>query len=75
MYCDEALIDADGDGAADDYGQCVLSDLVVTQADLFTIPDPLKYFYYLVTGENADGEGSLGNSSNGTRRHSRNVCE
>ena len=58
VYCGRELIDTDEDGVADDYGQCVFSDLVETEADLFTTPDPLKKFYYIVAAKNLSGEGS-----------------
>ena len=69
VYRGDELVDQDANGVADDYGTVLLPNLIVTVAVDPQFPlDPLFFFYYLVTAENAEGKGSLGNASNGETR-------
>jgi hypothetical protein len=71
----EPFLDADGDGAAESYGDCLAGNLPspsVTDPDR---PDPGQRFGYLVTGVNSAGaEGSLGNASSGADRPNSASC-
>ena len=66
--------DADFDGLADDYGTCFLPNVFVTQAPDATIPAPDFMYTYLVTGENAVGEGGMGFTSALLERPNRAPC-
>jgi len=68
------LTDADGDGAADDYGECISSGVVGDTLEEPSIPPAGTGYYYLLTGSNDGGESPLGNASNGAPRMNRNPC-
>jgi hypothetical protein len=69
------LGDLDGDGLADDYGQCVAHDLTGEQyTDPTPPPPPGLMSIYLVTAENETGESSLGETSAGLPRPNRAPC-
>jgi len=70
----DRIADLDGNNLADDYGSCFLPDVLVTQAsDSMEPPDGI-FFGYLVTGENAVGEGSLATNSFGVIRPNNTPC-
>jgi hypothetical protein len=66
--------DADGDGVADDYGQCLLVDQAATELSETAVPPRGEAHYYLITAENDAGEGGLGFASNGRERPNVNAC-
>jgi len=68
------LVDADRDGLADDYGTCFRPDLMVPQTQDASGPPTGQMHIYLVTGENAVGEGSLGFTSSRQERPNRTPC-
>jgi hypothetical protein len=70
----QALVDVDGNGAADSYGSCWRFDLTTPEAEELEIPAPSRVWFYLVTAENSVGEGSLGFASNGTQRPNTGPC-
>jgi len=70
----DGLVDADSDGLADDYGGCFQSGLTVAGADDTSIPTVGFSHYYLITAENADGEGVLSVTSAGALRPNRSPC-
>lgn len=70
----QRLVDANHDGIADDYGACLFSGLATDFAVDTLTPPPGSMFTYLVTGENATGEGSLGFTSAGAQRPNRAPC-
>jgi hypothetical protein len=74
VYKARALVDADLNGLADDYGICFLQNLMLPEADDFGIPNPSMFFGYLVTSENALGESNLMTNSAGMVRPNLNPC-
>ena len=68
------LIDVDSNGVADSYGPCFLPDRLVPQGADPSSPLPGRCNYYLVTGENGSGEGTLGSASNGLARPNTLPC-
>jgi hypothetical protein len=68
------LLDADMNGLADDYGTCFLPDLLVSQAMDASNPPASFMHTYLVTGENAVGEGGMGYASNLLQRPNLTPC-
>jgi len=68
------LIDADSDGVADSYGTCFLAGVATTAGADPSSPVSGSTGFYLVTGENASGEGPLGNASNGLPRPNTSPC-
>jgi hypothetical protein len=71
----QRMEDLDGDGTADDYGTCVAHDLTDPEyTDPAPDPDPGYMHVYVVTAENADGEGSMGNTSHGLPRPIYSPC-
>jgi hypothetical protein len=68
------LPDADEDGLADDYGSCYVGDIVGHDVQDASEPPSGQLHWYLVTGENFQVEGSLGNSSGGTERPNPAPC-
>ena len=70
----ERLTDTDGDNLADDYGSCFLPDLLITEASDATVPPRGFFHHYLVTGENAVGEGDLMTNSFGMTRPNNTPC-
>jgi hypothetical protein len=74
LYRALALVDADNDGLADDYGTCFMPGLLLPMADDFSIPNPGRLFSYLVTSVNALGESDLGTNSAGVVRPNLNPC-
>lgn len=69
-----ALPDADGDGVADDYGQCLAVEQASTELSETAVPPLGEAHYYLITAKNDAGEGSLGLASNGGQRPNLNPC-
>jgi hypothetical protein len=57
------------------YGSCLLADIAATTAEDPTLPPFGSGWFYLITGENPLGEGSLGVDSNGIERSSSAPCE
>jgi hypothetical protein len=57
------LPDADRDGLAEEYGSCIGHDLTYEETTDLAEPLPAELHFYLVTGENPLGEGSLGLAS------------
>ena len=70
----DALGDADGDGAAEDYGACLAENLATPRFVDRETPPPGRGFTYLVTGMTAMGEGSLGVASSGAPRPNVRDC-
>jgi hypothetical protein len=68
------LPDADNNRLSDDYGKCLLNDLLTPEATDTTIPAPSFVHYYLVTAENAVGEGSMGTNAFGMTRPNNTPC-
>lgn len=68
------LGDANHDGLADDYGTCVAPGIANSFFDDTLTPPARGLFAYLVTGENAAGEGALGTTSAGVPRPNRAPC-
>jgi len=68
------LIDLDNDKLADDYGTCFLTNLTVSEAFDETDPAVGWAHFYLVSGRNAAGEGSLGTNSLGVAIPNRSPC-
>ena len=66
--------DVDGNNLADDYGSCFLPDVVVTEASDELEPPIGIFFGYLVTGENAVGEGTFTTNSFGVSRPNNSPC-
>lgn len=70
----KTLEDADGDGMADNYGSCLQADIPFpVAADPTDPPDGFTNFY-LITGENDQGEGSLGFNSVPQTRSNQSPC-
>jgi hypothetical protein len=63
-----------GGGVACSYGPCQWSGLVAENAVDATVPLPGKLLYYLITGENLSGEGTMGFSSSGLIRPNVSPC-
>ncbi len=69
-----SLVDADADGLADDYGTCFQPGLTATvMFDSSPVPSGFANFY-LVTGVDSAGEGSMGFNSNLVTRPNRTPC-
>jgi hypothetical protein len=70
-----ALHDADGDGAAQDYGSCFAESLAGPTFVDTGIPSPGQGYIYLITGRTAAGsEGDLGVASSGAPRPNVRDC-
>jgi hypothetical protein len=69
-----ALVDLDGDGAAESYGACFDRSLASLADSDVSIPATGSGFFYLVTGRNLAGEGKLGPSSAGADRPNSSPC-
>lgn len=70
-----SLIDGNGDGVADDYGDCFLPDIASPAGVDVSNPVSGSVHFYLVTAEDATGEGTLGNASNGLERPNLFPCQ
>jgi hypothetical protein len=70
----EQLEDLDEDSLADDYGRCLDAGLTDRQTIDASEPDAGRGHWYLVTGENAAGESSLGMNSQLVERPNRDPC-
>jgi len=70
----DGLVDADSDGLADDYGGCLMPNLTSAEADDTSSPPPGFSHFYLITAENANGEGALTLTSAGLSRPNRSPC-
>jgi hypothetical protein len=68
------LPDLDGNGVADSYGVCAGPESVENQFPDSFAPPGGETSFYLVTGENEVGEGSLGYASNGEPRPNADAC-
>jgi matrixin len=68
------LVDADKSGAADGYGACLDAGVASAVDTDPSIPADGSGFYYLVTGRNSVGEGSLGQASSGAPRPNTSPC-
>jgi len=68
------LLDADHDGVAEEYGLCSQPHLDSNQMMDQTSPPPGQTSYYVVTGGNLLGEGSMGYASNGLPRPNVAPC-
>jgi len=68
------LSDADSNGVADSYGTCFLAGVATTAGADPSSPVAGSTGFYLVTGENAAGEGPPGSASNGLPRPNTNPC-
>ena len=73
-YTAPKLADTDNDGLADDYGSCYQPGLPVTE--MVSPANPASGFvdYYLVTGKNMAGEGTLGHTSSFLIRPNLSPC-
>jgi hypothetical protein len=68
------LLDSDGDGVADSYGSCFVSDVSGLQTSDSSMPQAGRMFLYAISGENLNGEGSLGYASNDLIRPTPAPC-
>ncbi len=68
------LLDVDRDGLADDYGSCYQSEVIGTRSPASATPQNGQTHWYLITGENLVGEGSLGTNSQGAERPNSAAC-
>jgi uncharacterized repeat protein (TIGR01451 family) len=66
--------DTNHDGVADAYGGCLYENVLTAWALDTTTPPPGQLHSYLVSGENAAGEGPLGYASNGLLRPNLAPC-
>jgi hypothetical protein len=73
---DDTFTDTDGNGAAEDYGACLASNLRDPEFDDAEVPpSPIGFFKYLVTGFNTTaGEGTLDSASSGALRPNVSPC-
>jgi len=62
------LLDPDHNGVADDYGGCYQNEVMGTQVQDTTRPPAGSMYVYAVSGQNLNGEGSIGYASNGLMR-------
>jgi subtilisin family serine protease len=69
-----ALVDADRNGAADDYGACLVQNLAGPTYNDQSLPAVGHGYIYLVDGNTASGESSLGTASNGALRPNVHDC-
>ena len=70
-----SLSDTDGNGVADDYGNCDLTGQTENLAPESMIPPTGFASFYIVTGKRDEiGEGTLGYASNGLERPNHNGC-
>jgi hypothetical protein len=72
-----ALVDGDGDGAADDYGACLLAGILPQLSFGDTVVPAIGFAnFYIVTGNGPSGESTFGNASSGALRSNPNptVC-
>jgi hypothetical protein len=70
----QRLPDADSNGLADDYGSCFQPMVFVSQATDTSSPAATYMHAYLVTGENAAGEGGMGFNSSLVERPNLSPC-
>lgn len=70
----QVLPDMDRNGLADFYGACFQPEMVENQAPDSSSPPAGNTSFYLVTGENPVGEGSMGYASNGLERRNTDPC-
>ncbi len=68
------MIDQDQDRMADYYGTCDQSGIAGTSATIPSVPPPGIVDFYIVTGENAFGEGLLGYNSSRQARPNLTPC-
>ncbi len=68
------FVDSNADGAADSYGACLDSGLASPADTDGATPALGSGFFYLVTGHNGAGEGSLGRASSGAARPNTSPC-
>jgi hypothetical protein len=68
------LVDADGDGLADGPWPCFQPALGVPQTADASNPPPSWLHYYLITGKNGNGEGTMGWNSNSQERPNLTPC-
>jgi PKD repeat protein len=57
-----------------DYGTCLQSDLLLNETTDVSVPPSGETWFYLVAGENIEGEGPLGTDSSGVPRESETEC-
>jgi hypothetical protein len=69
-----SFIDTDADGAAQDYGTCLLNGMTAVTATDAAVPAERSGFFYIVTGRNAGGESPFGNAGNGAPRPNTTPC-
>jgi len=67
------FMDLNGDGLADDYGSCFVSETSSTEASDFFVPAGF-FNAYMVVGENRNGEGAIGTNSAGMPRRVSVPC-
>jgi hypothetical protein len=68
------LLDPDGDGVANDYGGCYQNDVMATGVNDLSKPPVGSMYVYAVSGQNLNGEGSIGYASNGRMRPNVTPC-
>lgn len=68
------FLDGNGDGLADDYGACFQDDLALPEVFDDSDPPGASFHAYLITGENAQGEGTLGTNRAGATRPNTTPC-
>ena len=69
-----SLVDTDADGAAQNYGSCLLSGLPTAGAPDTAVPAVQSGFFYIATGRNPGGESPFGNAGNGAPRPNSTPC-
>jgi hypothetical protein len=69
-----SFIDSDGDGAAQDYGACLLSGLPGASGADAALPAVGSGYFYIATGRNPGGESPFGLASSGAPRPNTNPC-
>lgn len=68
------LNDTNGDSAAENYGTCLDGGLTAAADTDASLPAAASGFFYLVTGRNSGGEGTLGAASSGATRPNTSPC-
>ncbi len=69
-----SLLDSNADGAAESYGSCLDAGLPTPSAVDATAPSSGAGFFFLATGRNQGGEGTLGRASSGAARPNTSPC-
>jgi len=68
------LTDADANGLADDYGVCLQGGLATNQLIDADVPLANQTQFYVITGANPTGEGTMGYARSGLERPNLTPC-